>query len=336
MHVTILENTLRDGSYVFDFQMTKKHTVDICRGLETLGFSHIEVGHGLGLGASRHAKITTAKESDVNYISSAREAAPNAQLSSFFIPGIGTKEDIKTAADLGLDILRVGININNYQETREYAEYARSLGLTVCINLMKSYAVKSYEFARIVQQIDRWQLAKVIYLVDSAGCMMPDEVREFLDKSRLGITTEMGFHGHNNLSFAAANSIEAVKAGATWVDSCVRGMGRSAGNAQTEILVYLLQKMGIASVAHFDIYELYDFAKEYIVPIMPRVQGFTDEEIHIGISKFHSSFMPFVSAAVEKYPIDKRRLIKDTSAINCLDPSEHLFMEVAEMIYNND
>ncbi|WP_291726760.1 hypothetical protein [Bernardetia sp.] len=326
--INIVENTLRDGSYVIDFQFDRFQTARITKGLYDLGFEYIEVGHGLGLGAWNNPKTGLSKEDDQTYVRAAKEAAPNAKIGTFFIPNIGTKEDIDKAVDAGISFIRIGNNVDYFERIREYAEYAKKKGLIVGVNLMKSYGVKSYEFTKIVQEIDKWQTSDAIYLVDSAGCMMPHEVYEYIDRTKQVIQTHLGFHGHNNLGLAIANSLEAVRAGANYVDTCVRGMGRSAGNAQSEIVVHLLQKMGISPI-DTEIYDFYEFANKEIVPLMPRVQGLTDEEIHIGISRFHTSYMPVVNATSEKFNVDKKRLIKKVSDINCINPSQELFEEIA-------
>jgi 4-hydroxy-2-oxovalerate aldolase len=324
--IKIVENTLRDGSYVVDFQFTSKDTFDLTQGMSDLGFEMIEVGHGLGLGAWNNPKAGLSKENDDQYIKAARMATKRAQIGVFFIPGIGTKEDILRAKENGIDFIRIGSNIDTFEVTRDYLEYAKKLGLFCAVNLMKSYAVKSYEFTKIVKEIDGWQMSDVIYLVDSAGCMMPEEVFTYIDRTKENITTPLGFHGHNNLSLAVANTLQA-----TYLDTCVRGMGRSAGNAQTEVMVFLLQQMGVIG-KEIDLYSLYEFANKYVVPLMPRLQGLTDEEVHIGVSKFHTSFMPFANGAAEKYSIDKRMVIEKVSAVNCLNPSEELFYEIARSL----
>ena len=328
--INIIENTLRDGSYVVDFQFNETHTKDVCQGLDQLGFQYIEVGHGLGLGAWNQKKCGLSAENDHTYITAAKEAAPNANIVAFFIVGIGSEDDIRAAKDSGLDFLRIGTNIHTFKNTLPYVKLAKELGLTVAVNLMKSYAVKPYEYSKIVQEIDSWNLADAIYLVDSAGCMFPHEVHEYIDRATQNVTTPMGFHGHNNLSLGAANSIQAIKSGARFVDTCIRGMGRSAGNAQTEIVIYLLSRLGID--LGIDLYKLYEMADNVVLPLMPRLQGLSSEEVHIGVSKFHSSFMPFVNEAVEKFGVDKKVLIKNVSDINCLNPTLELFNEVAQSI----
>lgn len=328
--IHIVDNTLRDGSYVIDFNFTENQTSIVCEGLDRLGFSWIEVGHGLGLGAWNKKEFGKEKVSDSKLIEAAKQSSPNSKIGAFFIPGIGTKNNIKNAVESGLDFLRIGININNYQETYDYLVFAKKAGLFVAINLMKSYAVKSYEFCEIAKRIDSWGIADIIYLVDSAGCMMPNEVDEYIDRVKQQITTSIGFHGHNNLSMAVANTLQAINSGATFVDSCVRGMGRSAGNTQTEILVHALQKEGID--IPISLYELYDFAENVIDPVMPRKQGLNSNEIHIGVSRFHSSYMPIANKVSEEMNIDKRELIRLVSEINCLNPTEQLFKTVGRKL----
>ena len=306
--INILDNTLRDGSYVIDFQFSETDTKNITNGLGQLGFKYIEVGHGLGLGAWNNSKFGLSLENDDTYIRSAVESSPEAVISAFFIPGIGSFDDITKAHENGLRMIRIGTNINTYQQTKEYVEYAKKLGLIVGVNLMKSYAVKPYEFSSIVKEIDSWQLADVIYFVDSAGCLFPHEIHEYFDRTKQIITTDLGFHGHNNLSMGIANTLQSIKSGATFVDSCIQGMGRSAGNAQTEILVYALSKFGIE--LGIDLYKLYEFSEKVVRPLMPNKQGLSPDEIHIGVSKFHSSYMPFVKSTCEEIGVDERRLIK--------------------------
>jgi 4-hydroxy-2-oxovalerate aldolase len=324
----IIENTIRDGSYTIDFQFSLEQSNQIVQGLDELGFEYIEIGHGQGLGVSRHSYIPKAKETDEAYIIGAKSVAKNAKIGVFFLPGIGQLDDITKAAKLGLDFIRVGVNINNYLDMLPAAKIAKQNGLWLGLNLMKSYAVKPYEFLQIVKEIDAWGLADAIYLVDSAGGMMPDEVFNYIDIARENIVTPLGFHGHNNLSLAVANSIAAAKAGAMYVDSSIQGMGRSAGNAQTEILTYLLNKEGLLNKA-IDQYKMYDFSTITVEPMMSSKQGISADTINIGVSKFHTNYLPLINKAATKYAVDKRILIKNVSDVNCLDPSENLIMQVA-------
>lgn len=325
---TIIENTIRDGSYVVNFQLSLKQSNSIVKGLDELGFEYIEVGHGLGLGAGKNAITGLSKESDEAYIKGAKSVVTNAKVGVFYIPGIGCLDDVRMAADLGVDFIRIGVNIDRYSDMFTAAKLVKEKGLWLGLNLMKSYAVKPYEFLKIVKEIDSWGLADAIYLVDSAGGMMPDEVFNYIDITREYITTPMGFHGHNNLSLAVANSLAAVRAGVEFVDSSILGMGRSAGNAQTEVLTYLLNKEGFLR-KRFNQYSLYDFSEKVVAPLMTVKQGLDGDAIHIGVSKFHTSYLPMINEFAENFNVDKRKLIKEVSDVNCLDPGRELVRQIS-------
>ena len=124
-----------------------------------------------------------------------------------------------------------------------------------------------------------------------------------------------------------ANSIQALNSGATYIDTCVRGMGRSAGNAQTEIFIWALKKMEIDT--GIDLYDLYDFSDNILFPMMHNLQGLSSEDIHIGVSKFHTSYLPMVNASAKKFNVPKMHLIKAASDVNCLNPSQDLFDKIA-------
>jgi len=327
--IHIVENTLRDGSYAVDFQFSSADVSAIVGGLDKLGFEWVEVGHGLGLGAYREARYGSSLEDDLGHIRAAVNAADQAKIGVFFIPGIGTMDDLVLAAEEGISLVRIGININRFADARVFVEKAKELGLHTAVNLMKSYSVNSFEYSRIASQIDQWRIADAIYLVDSAGCMRPDMVRNYITRTRDFCQAPIGFHGHDNLSLAVANTLAAVDAGATYVDSCVRSMGRSAGNAQTEILVFLLREMGCLDRS-IDLYDLYEFANRVVVSRMTRQQGRSDEEIHIGVSRFHTSFMGIAVEVSEEFGVDVRRLIASMSTINTLDPTRELFRVVAK------
>ena len=68
--------------------------------------------------------------------------------------------------------------------------------------------------------------AEAVYVTDSAGALLPHEVRERIRALRQSLNIEIGFHGHNNLSVAVANTITAIEEGATRIDGSVRCLGQ--------------------------------------------------------------------------------------------------------------
>lgn len=329
--VSILECTLRDGSYLIDYQFTAEDTYVICTGLERAGFKLIEVGHGIGLRSSKAGKGKAAL-TDEEYLDAAKAAlsGTDAMFGMFFIPGIAKMEDLEMASRHGMGFVRIGTNVTEIDQAKPYIERAKSLGMLVSSNLMKSYAAASIdEFIKLAKKADEFG-ADIITVVDSAGGMFPDEIREYVLRLRDVTEKRIGYHGHNNLQLAIANTLEGIRHGVAVVDSSLQGMGRSAGNTQTEILVMILEKMGYQT--GIDSYMTMDLGERLIKPMMNREQGVDDMSIVAGIAQFHSSFSKVVDAAAEKYEIDPRMLIMEVSKINRVNVSEELAEKTAGAI----
>jgi 4-hydroxy-2-oxovalerate aldolase len=325
--VQILECTLRDGSYAVDFQFTAHDTASIGAALEDAGFDMIEVGHGVGLGASTE-EIGIAAATDEEYVRAAAQALKRARFGAFFIPGIGTREHLVMARHYGMSFIRIGTNVTRSEEAREYIEYARRLGFDVSYNAMKSYAVPPEEFQRRLKQTAEWG-AETVYLVDSAGGMMPHEVREYVVRLRDAVgETRIGFHGHNNFGLANANSLAAIEAGAAMIDTTLLGMGRSSGNAQTEIMLVLLKKLGYETGV--DLVKAMDAGERLIEPRMTGGTGVSALEVTMGAAQFHSSFLPRIEKACARYDVDPKVLVTEVSKVDIVNPSEALISSIAE------
>jgi 4-hydroxy-2-oxovalerate aldolase len=324
----ILECTLRDGSYAIDYQFTAHETETVTRALSDAGFKWIEVGHGVGLGASEKG-IGEAKETDLDYIRAGKRAVDGSDsiIGSFFIPGIGEARHLDTAREAGLDLVRIGTNITEYKTAEASVKYAKSLGFLVSVNLMKSYAVDSNAFAETCRAVGEFGVDFVV-LVDSAGGMLPDEITEYSEKALDAIDIPLGFHGHNNFHLAIANCLSARKAGVRILDVSLRGMGRSAGNAQTEILITLLEKIG--EPTGIDLLKTLDIGQNIIAPLMPAQKGVDDVDVATGAGKFHSSFLPKVVQIAQKMNVDLRELIMRVGDADMVHPDDELIMDLAQ------
>jgi len=311
--VELLECTLRDGSYAVDFKFTERDTEVLASVLGRLGFRWIEVGHGLGLGAAQAGK-GTMPASDERLIESAKRAAPNAMIGSFFIPGIGTRDQLRSARSAGLDFVRIGYNAPEVEQAYPYLEFARELELIPCLNFMKTYGVTPKQFGEKALGGEKAGAAAV-YCVDSAGSMFPDDVRGYVSEARQRCQCALGFHGHSNLQFAVANSVEAFRSGARLIDSTLYGLGRGSGNVPTEVAVAVFHKLGVET--GIDLYDVMDAAEEFLGPLMTQIQLYDMMAVSMGYSQFHSSFLPKVAAAARKHGVDLRRLV---IAMGELDP----------------
>jgi len=321
----ILECTLRDASYPIGYQFTAEDTAVIAAGLEDAGFRLIEIGHGLGLGAST-PQIGIAAATDEEYLEAAASVLKVAKFGVFFIPGIANHHHLKLAAKYGAGFVRIGTNVTETDQAEEFVKQAKDLGMVVSCNLMKSYALPIQEVLQRAKMLDRWG-ADIISVVDSAGGMVPDEVTEYVRKLTQDVSARVGFHGHNNLQLAVANTLAALHAGASVLDCTLRGLGRSSGNAQTEVLVTLLMKLG--HQLGIDLYKTMDLGERLIGPLA-QGRGVDAIEVTSGYAQFHSSFTKLIDQVSREDGVDPRELIIRVSQVDKVNVTEELARSVAK------
>ena len=327
----LLDCTLRDGSYAVNFQFTKRDTIRLCQALEQSGLQMIEIGHGLGLGASSPAHGIAFEEDEV-YLQAASETLTRAKWGAFFIPGIGTMEDLERAATFEMDFVRIGAEVEEFKAMIPFIERANELEMFVCANLMKTYSVVPERVAEVTRELGSAG-AECVYVVDSAGCMLPHDVSEYVAQAVDSSDAMIGFHGHNNLDLANANCLAALSAGAGIVDGTVRGMGRSAGNAQTEVLAHLMCRSGYSS--GIDPFQLFESGERIIRPLNVQSQGLPPLDIVIGMARFHTSHLPRLRRAASEHSVDLARLVMNVSAVDCVNPSDELVEKSAQELRAN-
>ncbi len=295
--VKILEVTPRDGAYVINNQFRPHDMASIAQGLEEAGINDIEIGgHGCGLGAS--PKYGLAFATDEEYLQAVTAVLKNVTLNAFIIPDVGTKKEIDLAVKYGVKILRVGVNVDTVERSKEFLAYAKDCNLGTTINFMKTPLVSAKECAKNAEIAYSYG-ADTIYIVDSSGGMLPETVKEYIQAVKDIIDAPLGFHGHNNLMLAMADTLAAIEEGVSIVDSTLQGMGRSGGNCQTEVLVAILDKMGYAT--GIDLGKLLEVGEHRVKPLMARPQGMDDIAILLGYTDLHSSFLN----QIDKYCSEK-------------------------------
>ena len=307
MTIKILDTTLRDGSNAINFQFDRELTQKILSDLEKGGIEWIEMGHGLGLGATKKCG-KSAPLSDEEYMDLAKNTLKEANFGFLILKKFGEKKDIKLAAERGARFIRIGANITEINQIEDYIRYAKEQGLIVFIALMKAYAVTSMkEYVKILQKLEKWGV-DIVTLMDSAGTMVPEKVKKYIDQGKMNINISLGFHAQNIVQLSIANTMTAIKAGADYVDVSVGGLGRSAGNAPTEILAILLEKYGWGKTLDYKV--LSDLNDNHIFPLIKGQNRFSSEALTFGFAGFHSSFFPIVQKVVKEYPsVDYRDLV---------------------------
>jgi len=330
--IKLLDCTLRDGSYANNFTFTKEDTSKIVGRLDELGFDYIEVGHGIGLGASVSTEFK-AVATDVEYMQAAARSIDKSKWGMFCIPGVATLDDVRSAADNGMDFIRIGSDLNNVSKAIEFIDLSQRLGLEVLVNFMKSYVVTPEVFSETsAKVIDHG--VELIYLVDSSGSMLPDEIQKYIQVFyEKHPETKLGFHGHNNLGLSVYNSLLCVQEGVNLIDTTIQGFGRGAGNTPVEEFIGVLSRYGIDTKINY--IDLLNFSEE-ISSFVIRDVACSSIDVVSGFAGFHSSYTPRIFAIAEEYSLDPKEIIIELCKLDKSEAPPLLLQQIAKNLINSD
>ncbi len=326
--ILVCDTTLRDGAHSIAHQFSSANVREIARGLDEAGVNVIEVTHGDGLGGSSFNYGFSA-ESDIELITAARGVIKNAKLAALLLPGIGTLDDLKRAHDAGIDLVRVATHSSEADISLEHLHGAKKLGLETVGFLMMSHMVGPNRLATEAE-IMRDAGADTVYVVDSAGAMLPHQVVERVEalRERLGDDMPIGMHAHNNLGSGVANALAAAAAGASIVDGSCHGLGAGAGNAATEVLAAALDRSGARTTVHT--LELIDVAEDIVARICAgKLPQLDRGSLLLGYAGIYSSFLLHTRRAAERYGVAEAEILLELGRRRVVGGQEDMIIDVA-------
>jgi 4-hydroxy-2-oxovalerate aldolase len=325
--VTLVDSTLRDGSHAKRHQLSVEQVTAVSAALDAAGVDVIEVSHGDGLGGASF-NYGFALTDEYELIEAAVGAVERAKIAVLLLPGIGVKEDLARARELGASVTRVATHSTEADVSPSHIAFARELGYKTCGFLMMAHMNSPeglLEQAKIMEAAG----AEVVYVTDSAGALTPDTVVARVEALRGGLEpgTEVGFHGHENLSLAIANSVAAEETGATWIDGCTCGLGAGAGNAPTEVLTAVFEKLGVEVNA--ETFPMLDVAEDVVRPIMDRPQVVDRGSLILGYAGVYSSFLLHAERAAERFGVSTKDILVEVGKRKAVGGQEDLIIEIA-------
>ncbi|MGW5269823.1 4-hydroxy-2-oxovalerate aldolase [Rhodococcus sp. NPDC003994] len=323
--VTLVDTTLRDGMSSVSHQFTTDDVAAVAAGLDRAGVSTIEVAHGIGLGASS-IQYGFAAATDPEYVRAAVGAVENADIAALYVPGIATLDQLQGAIDAGISTVRVAVHCTEADCGQQPVEWAKARGLTVMTFLMMSHKLEPDALAEQAVKLESYG-ADVVYVVDSAGAMVPHQAGERVAALRSAIDADIGFHAHNNLGVGIANALVAAENGATFIDGSLRGLGASAGNAQTEVLAAAFERAGWDTGV--DLFPLIDTAEHVVAPLMNEPQIVDETALVLGYAGVYSTFFHPTKRASRKYGVPTRDILLELGRRGVIGGQEDMIIDVA-------
>ncbi|ASW04097.1 4-hydroxy-2-oxovalerate aldolase [Paraburkholderia aromaticivorans] len=325
--ITVHDMTLRDGMHPKRHQMTLDQMKDIACGLDAAGIPLIEVTHGDGLGGSS-VNYGFPAHSDEEYLGAVIPLMKQAKVSALLLPGIGTVDHLRMARDLGVHTIRVATHCTEADVSEQHIALARKLEMDTVGFLMMAHMSSPEGLVRQAKLMESYG-ANCVYITDSAGYMLPDDVRVRLGAVREALKpeTELGFHGHHNLAMGIANSIAAVECGAGRIDAAAAGLGAGAGNTPMEVLVAVCDRMGIQTGV--DVWAIQDVAEDLVVPIMDFPIRIDRDSLTLGYAGVYGSFLLFAKRAAQKYGVPAREILVELGRRGMVGGQEDMIEDTA-------
>ena len=325
--VLLHDMCLRDGMHAKREQISIEQMVTVATALDDAGVPLIQVTHGAGLGGNslQHGFALASNE---EYLRAVTPKMKHAKISVLLIPGLGTMRELQSAHDCGARSVTVATHCTEADTSPQHIAFARKLGMDTVGFLMMAHLNDPRGLAQQGKLMESYG-AQTIYITDSAGYLLPDDVKARVSALRdvLAPATEIGFHGHHNLGMGIANSIAAIEAGATRIDGSVAGLGAGAGNTPLEVFLAVCERMGI--VTGVDLFKLMDVAEDVIVPMMDHLVRIDRESLTLGFAGVYSTFLLHAKRASKRFGVPARDLLVELGRKKMIGGQEDMIEDTA-------
>ncbi|MGW5646675.1 4-hydroxy-2-oxovalerate aldolase [Saccharopolyspora sp. NPDC003752] len=327
LDVRITDTSLRDGSHHKRHQFTAAEVRDIVTALDGAGVPVIEVTHGDGLGGSSF-NYGFSRTPEQELITIAAETARNTKIAVLMLPGVGVTDDIVIARDNGASVCRIATHCTEADVSEQHFGLARELGLETVGFLMMAHSQPPESLAEQARiMVDAG--CQCVYVVDSAGALVLEQVAERVSAlvAEVGGEAQVGFHGHENLGVAVANSVAAARAGAVQIDGSARRFGAGAGNTPVEAFVGVCDKLGIRT--GIDFFAIADAAEDVVRPAMPEECLLDRSALMMGYAGVYSSFLKHAARQAERYGVSEAALLVRAGERKLVGGQEDQLIDIA-------
>ena len=193
--------------------------------------------------------------------------------------------------------IRVTFHYNEVAEAIEYCRQIMDKGYKVFVQPVGTSSYSDEQLLELIHKVNDLQ-PYAFYLVDTLGLMQKNDVIRFfyLIDHNLSKTINMGFHSHNNLQLSYSNcqtlaSVESDRI--ISLDSSVYGMGRGAGNLNTELIATYLNEY---QTRRYEVEPILEIVDEFIIQIKAEHEwGYNVSYYLAAINGCHPKYASYLS-----------------------------------------
>lgn len=324
--VKVLDATCRDGMHAVSHQFTPEQIGALAKSVDGAGLAVFEVSHGDGLGGSS-INYGFGAATDKEWLDAARaNLKSDTQLGILMLPGIGRMEDLEMAAEAGVTFARITMHCTEANISKQHIQLSKRLGMTPYGVLMMAHMLQPEQLLEQAKLLEDYG-AEGVYMMDSSGHMLPDDVRRRVSLLCDKLSIPVCFHAHANLDMQVANTLAALEEGASQVDGCLRGLGAGAGNTATEVLAAVLEMSGYDT--GLDLYRLMDAAEDVLAPMLKQPPIVDKAALSIGYAGVYGSFALHAKRAAARYGVDERDILLECGRRKLVGGQEDMIIAIA-------
>ena len=243
-NVKLLDCTLRDGGYVNDWKFTNEEQKIIVDAVKRSNIEIIEHGYLSDTGYTDEGTLFH----HVNSIDSEFMRDSNTLHLAMINFGSFDVKNLPEWNDTYISAIRLAFHKKDRMKIAAAAEEIIKKGYKAFIQPMNTILYSEDELLELIESLKDLDIF-AFYIVDSFGTMKAHDIEQlfnFIDQNvKKGV--QLGFHGHNNRQLAYSNAIKAVELAegserTIMIDASIYGMGRAAGNVNTELMIEYFNK----------------------------------------------------------------------------------------------
>lgn len=242
-NVKILDCTIRDGGYLNKWNFDKNDVREIYKSLSESGVDIVELGFKTPenkLNKKEYGIWRFCNEEDMMYVKKNINGAKVGVMIDF---GKHDINSIPDKSDSVVDIIRVATHKDKLSKALKLVEQLKSKGYITSIQMMGFSTFTKEEQINMIDMLEHTNV-DYVYIADSYGSILPYQIKNLFEPLLEIPDIKVGFHPHNSLEMAFANTLNAMECGVHIIDGSIYGMGRGAGNLPIESLIAYLQLKG--------------------------------------------------------------------------------------------
>lgn len=296
--IKVLDCTIRDGGLINDHLFDDNFVKAVYRACSAAGVDYVELGYQASKKQYSPDKFGKSKFCDEDFLKWVADGVEKpAKIATMIDIGRVELDQIKPKKDSIVDLMRVACYVKDVDKAIAYVNHLSDKGYETTVNIMAVSTALEPDLEEALSQLAECPVSAV-YVVDSFGGLFSEQIH-FLVKLYLKYLQpkgkEVGIHCHNNQQLAFANTIEAIRKGANYLDATIYGIGRGPGNCTLELLLAFLKN------PKFKLDPILEIIEKEFLPLRDKIEwGYIIPYMITGVLNQHPRSAIALRAGIDK------------------------------------